>query len=180
MKNAGEFVIGEFTAKNSLIVTDPCYQYDDKQILRNVKVGKWVASVKVTDEGSWGKRIAELRIVHSDANVSDYEYDRDSSIEVSVDSGQAGFFDCLYYPVGDSTGEFGDLDTFYGKVCKITCDADSAGVIDFGAVSSSGYGDGGYNLYTVRKNGVLLAAKIVFIPDEDEDEDEYYEYGEEV
>jgi hypothetical protein len=176
--NAGEFVIGEFNVKNSLIVTDPCYKYDDNQILRNVKSGEWVASVKVTDEGSWGNRIAELRVCHNGESFSDYEFDREYNFEVSVDSGQAGFFDCLYYPMGESTGEYGELDTFYGKVCEMTISPKSAGVLSFGAVSSSGYGDGGYNLYTVKRNGVVLAAKIVFIPDEDEDEDDYY--GEEV
>ena len=177
MRTAGEFTVGEFKVRSNLIVTDPCYQFDDKQIINNVKHGNWVANVKIADEGSWGKRVAELSVCLAGEFISDYDWELNPKIEVSVDSGQAGFFDSFHYPLGESTGEYGDTDTFYGKVCEMTCSGDGAGVLDFGAVSSSGYGDGGYNLYTVKKNGEVIGAKIVFISEEDEDD--YYDYGEE-
>lgn len=177
MNTSSEFSIGEFKVNSGLIVTDPCYQYDEAQILRNVKRGNWEAYVKITDEGAWGKRIAELQVCSSDHFINDYEWEVNRKIEVGVDSGQAGFFDIGHYPTGESTGEYGDLNTFYGKVCEMTVEGDRAGILPFGAVSSSGYGDGGYRLYTIEKNGEIIAAKIVFI--DEEDEDDYYDNGEE-
>lgn len=48
----------------------------------------------------------------------------------------------------------------------------SFGVLPFGAVSSSGFGDGGYNLYVERdSNGQVVATRIEFIVEDDEDED---------
>lgn len=39
-------------------------------------------------------------------------------------------------------------------------------------VSSSGYGDGGYNCYTKKnEDGKIIAAKVIFIEDEEEDEE---------
>jgi hypothetical protein len=49
----------------------------------------------------------------------------------------------------------------------------SFGVLPFGAVSSSGFGDGGYNLYVERDaSGEVVAARIEFIVEDPEDDDE--------
>jgi hypothetical protein len=46
----------------------------------------------------------------------------------------------------------------------------SFGVLDFGAVSSSGFGDGGYDLYVERDSaGEIVAARIEFIVEDDDD-----------
>ena len=47
----------------------------------------------------------------------------------------------------------------------------SFGVVPFGAVSSSGFGDGGYNLDVYRVNGEIVAATITFIVEDDEEDD---------
>lgn len=92
----------------------------------------------------------------------------------NFDSGQAGFFCDSIYPKGE-TGEFGDKETFYGVACDATLETEhSAGIIfNKGFLSSSGFGDGGYNLYLHKTNdtGEVIGAKIVFIGDEDEEED---------
>lgn len=38
--------------------------------------------------------------------------------------------------------------------------------------SSSGYGDGGYDVFGVKKGDVYVALKIVFISDNEEDDDD--------
>lgn len=43
------------------------------------------------------------------------------------------------------------------------------GVVPFGAVSSSGFGDGGYDLYVLRENGEIVAGRIAFIVEEDKE-----------
>lgn len=195
-------------------VTDPCY---DKKtwcsgVIENVLSGVWFAENIILDNeqtNGWGNRNGELIVWHSD-------YSPDSiieltSIDVGVDSGQAGFFDDAEYPTGD-TGEYGNTDTFYGKVCEGTAgqpkqqkrkiygeadikllsekiDADtlnslsnleitesvydylSIANVGFGVACHSGYGDGGYNCFVKRNSdGKVVAAKIVFIEDEPEDE----------
>ena len=91
------------------------------------------------------------------------------SLEVCVDSGQAGFFDDAFYQ-NDTVFEelpapgFAIGDLWYRHVCDITLSKMSAGVFPYGAVSSSGFGDGGYTCYThADENGVIDFAFIVFI-----------------
>jgi len=105
---------------------------------------------------------------------------------IGVDSGQCGIFDADNYPGGNSTGEYDDKNSFYGKVCELTSnehgeEADKSipyntyGIIDgFGVVSSTGYGDGCYTAYGIKnENGELIAVKIVFLEDETEKDDFY-------
>jgi hypothetical protein len=73
---------------------------------------------------------------------------------VGVDSGQAGIFDASNYRndnviVGmpENAHICGKLDKFYGACCDVTLGDVGAGVIPFGFVSSSGWGDGGYESF---------------------------------
>lgn len=208
-------------------VTDPCYTKDTwcSGVLENCLTGNWKASKLVYGNeltGGWGNRIAELQIWHEDYLGGEcYE---NSGIDVGVDSGQAGFFDDALYPDGE-TGEYGDLNTFYGKVCDGTAgeakiyeeplyndetiskieeiyksdgkfsDENISKLIEnmktamvkrerheylgianvgFGVASSSGYGDGGYDCFIRRDHeGRIVAAKIVFIGDESEEDEDY-------
>lgn len=209
---------------NQLRVTDPCYTKGTwcAGVLENILPGAWIAEKVVAsneETGGWGDRIAELCIWHGDyiGNVDAHEL---TEIHVGVDSGQAGFFDESQYPEGE-TGEYGDLDTFYGKVCEGTkgeyritveqmyneetvqymiesyakdgktlpetfiehmrtatrtrSEPDYLGIsnVGFGVATHSGYGDGGYNCYVGRNDkGEIVAARIVFISDEEDDEDD--------
>lgn len=107
---------------NQLRVTDPCYTKGTwcAGVLDNVLPGAWIAEkVVATDaETGWGDRIAQLQIWHNDY-IGNVEADELTEIHVGVDSGQAGFFDESQYPEGE-TGEYGELDTLYGKVCDGT------------------------------------------------------------
>lgn len=168
--------LGQFeVTSGKLRVTDPCY---DRSIWCSGYVdaenGTWEAFVYMSDQGAWGNRVSALEVRRVGENEAP---DRLVSFEVGVDSGQAGFFDDAFYPEGDDNGEYGNTDTFYGKVCEITLSDKRAGVLPFGAVSSSGYGDGGYDCFVLEKNGKVVAARIVFISEEG-DED-YFEDDEE-
>lgn len=92
-----------------------------------------------------------------------------ADIDVGVDSGQAGFFDVAQYALSVSTEE--NEKPFYDSVCNLTLDDKSFGTLHFGTVSSSGYGDGGYNCYFRRNDlGEVIEAVIVFIAEYDEEE----------
>lgn len=78
-------------------------------------------------------------------------------------------FDQFYELCGEQTlgKEYKTVDGFYLRKPSV------AGSLPlFGFLSQSGYGDGGYNLYTIEENGETVAAKIVFIGDEEMETEE--------
>jgi len=180
-------LLGQFELHCPMLrVTDPCYSINTwcQGVLSNCRQGKWNAYIQ-HDDG----RVAELMVVHEsiqgmiNSYATGYQWRRVHDFEVGVDSGQAGFFDDAFYPRGDSTGEYGDLSTFYGKACEATTEGSYAGILTdasgygYAVVSSSGYGDGSYDLFVIEREGLVVAARIVFIAEEDEDEfdDELFE-----
>lgn len=105
-------------------------------------------------------------------NGDDWEY-VDSNI--GVDSGQAGFFDIDHFKDESVVSEelkekikklgfISPNEQWYGMSCVITLSTAGWGIIPFGAVSRSGYGDGGYSLYVKKFLDEIVAMKIVFIP----------------
>lgn len=165
--------LGTFeVSSGGLRVTDPCYDVQTwcAGTLR-AKDGTWSAELRHSDEGDWGKRVAELVVRHADHPRA--EPTRPAGIDAGVDSGQCGFFDEAKY-ASNQGGEYGDLSTFYGQACRATSTAsgDCSGggiVMGFGAVSSSGYGDGSYEVYVHEVDGQAVAARLVFIPEDEDD-----------
>jgi len=147
-------------------VSDPCYERDtwSAGTIEDVKNGEWEAHIKTI-----GKRVAELSAYHTDIKPSTLKKLKwfEQDFEVGVDSGQCGLFDDKFYPEGE-TGEYGD-NSFYGKCCSLTLKNGGVGVLDFGVVSSSGYGDGAYICSTLEEKREIVGVKIVFIEEENED-----------
>ena len=103
----------------------------------------------------------------------------ESEIHVGVDSGQAGFVDlewfANYSAMGKGQGRDGEWNKTYRQFCDKTLKTEfSFGCLEHAAVSSSGYGDGGYSLfYKTDDQGQVIAARIVYImSDEEEGEEE--------
>lgn len=177
---AGE-PVGEFEITNGkMLVSDPCYERGTwcHGVLENVKNGTWEAHAYIEDYGRsllGGTRVKALAVKHKGTDLGWGFQERVADFEVGVDSGQAGFFNEELYPRGEP-GEYGDMQTFYGRACAQTHDEENphqrAGTIKEGVISSSGWGDGGYACtYVKDKDGQIVAARIDFITDE-EDEDE--------
>ena len=171
--------VGQFKVKSgSLRVSDPSYDKDTwcAGVIEDVKNGNWESYIKLDETSS---RVSELISLYSDVSSVTRKKDNwiEQSIEVGVDSGQCGIFDDDYYP-NVKTGEFGDTETFYGKCCDMTT-SEFSGVLDFGTVSSSGFGDGSYVCYTLEDKNGVVGVKIVFIEEDeitDEDYDSFKEY----
>lgn len=167
--NLGNFIVSE----DKIHVSDPCYSYDIwcTETINNVLPGDYNAKMeKISDEGYWGERVSRLIINHKDypdINPNIFVSDR-----IGVDSGQAGFFDDNYYKENQG-GEFDNYDSFYGKICRLTLSDNQGGIIDNkGIVSSSGYGDGNYELYIGKnRDNKVVSACLVFIDDEDNEKD---------
>lgn len=122
-------------------------------------------------------RVAYLHIVHENAQRHfdhEAEFDStwgDSTIDVGVDSGQAGFFDlALYKQVWESEPV---KEKFYDEVCALTCDTDGDwGVHSVGCVSRTGWGDGSYTCLVRRDEELRLIEAIIVYMAESEDEDD--------
>jgi len=158
--------LGEFSTTGKLFVTDPCYDRNTWcQGTLDIEPGNYEAFLEKKDEGMWGVRCAILEIRRPKVEVKDKDW-QVTDINVGVDSGQAGFFDDSHFPGRDVDEDW------YRKCCDITLAKMGAGTLKGGVVSSSGFGDGGYNCYVYRnKDGVIVAARIDFLPEyEDDDE----------
>lgn len=169
----------------TIVASDPCYEIPTwcQGILEKVKKGTWEAHIEKSDEGSWGDRIAVLRINHiSHSNMS---YDmKPIEMDGGVDSGQFGFFDKDFYRNDEKAKDLPkeqfspdwdckEGDSWYRYCCKLTLGEESWGVLPQGAVSSSGYGDGSYPVFGERdSNGELIAIEVVYIDKSQEEEDE--------
>lgn len=178
--------IGSFeVTSGQLIVSDPCYDHSIIAGVLNVKNGQWNAEIE-SDNG----RPMVLQIEHASSPRT--EFFKKTPLEVDVDSGQAGFFESSAYRDDSVVKEehYGDGDRiceetpFYSVCCSHTLEDPGAGTFEFGAVSSSGYGDGTYECLVAKNaDGEIVAAQINFdtSPYDDEEEDEedeedwYYE-----
>lgn len=173
-------------------VSDPCYDPETwcAGTIDEVKNGKWKGSVIRSDEGEWGIRNAFL-LVHHELTPRTYQSSgwEDTSIDVGVDSGQAGIYDLDEFKGGqDNYGEGG----WYDDNCDITLERKNpnapecgsvcgAGVLPdkSGVVSSSGYGDGGYKCYIYKNKLDQVEAIMIDFGLLEEDEEEQEELCEE-
>lgn len=167
-KRAEILELGYITLEDEVCVTDPCYDVGTWcQAILNVSPGKYKCFVVVTDEGEWGSRVSELHAIKEDV------FNKHEKLEkipykpgpycccIGVDSGQCGIFDAKYYEEHQPDNDYYNTNSWYRKVCELT---NNAGIIDsLGVVSSSGYGDGGYPLFTAEENKEIVAMKVVFI-----------------
>ena len=158
---------------------------DDQRKILETSYGQRIRELRDEDpvEGYIG-RVAYIAIRHESTIACTPPYLKnfaESETHVGVDSGQAGFFDLEPFAAQSATEEENggyNQDTEHGKFYRSICeqtneDAEQFAVVPFGAASSSGYGDGGYDLYVLRdKDGLVIEAVIVFICDYDEEEGE--------
>lgn len=183
--------LGTFQIENGVVISDPCYEFNVDEYKKGldimkyfpkqyVMIGEWNGYVKYDDESG---RVAILRTSHSsitDEETNNMEWQLCKGT-LGVDSGQLGVFDSKYFKDDNIVGDYPlakyitNLNEkgqrFYAMCCQQTYDEKNpkkrAGIIPFGVVSSSGYGDGCYNYSVIKKNGIICGFEIVFIdPDE--------------
>ena len=160
-------VLGTFEVKSTtLLATDPCYDIPTwcTTTIENMLPGKYLAKAIISNEGSWGERTKELIIVHESKVDNKLSSGWKWEGDCGVDSGQLGFFEKDLYPKGESTGEMDDKESFYGQCCTITLndENDGCGVLPYGAVTSSGYGDGNYPCYIAKTKQGVYAVRVKF------------------
>lgn len=173
-----------------LVCSDPCYSIPTwcQGIVENVKNGVWGAEINLSDQQDWGMRVASLFVCNEDSFAKDNTIgekifnDEPMNFAAGVDSGQFGFFDFAHYRNDESAKalelyKFSDDydreegDTWYRACCNLTLGDEQWGVLPNGVVSSSGFGDGSYDVYGYKDAyGEYVAFAVVFIYDDEGDE----------
>ena len=150
MKNYETLDLGYITLGDNVMVSDPCYKLGTwcQDLLEDVLPGRYRCSLLISDEGEWGKRVAFLTASHSDVENITFDLNdlESESGDIGVDSGMCGIFDYEFYK------RFADNEELYDECCKIDF-GDSFGDTDkLAVISSSGYGDGCYDLLVNRND----------------------------
>jgi len=164
--------IGKFEiTSGEAVLSDPCYtSIDYCNYTIKCQNGQYTAYVLKHQTKGWGERIFELEVVLS-SKVDNSNYWKDvHSADIGVDSGQAGIFDASKYHKDEviTESDFGSKPwncdgPFYSACGSHTLSDKQAGVLSFGAVSFSGYGDGSYNLQVLEDENGIYGMKIIFI-----------------
>jgi len=191
MKNLkkNQILLGE-----EVIISDPCYEVPTwcQEIIKNVRPGVYDTQVDYRESAGWGERVHSLTVLHEIIKSPIWEHHCNN---IGVDSGQAGVF-CMTSYRNDQMSQdlpwltekgdpFGDHpfrpvkeegEQWYVKMCDRTLSTEEGwGTYDTGVVSSSGYGDGQYELLISQMDGMVHGFKIIFI-DDSYQEEEYDEY----
>lgn len=175
MKIESTVMAGHITLGNTVDVTDPCYDMNVwcRSTLKNVAPGKYVCYAIFSDEGNWGQRVAKARIILDDG--SEAANDTQARVksgrswrrvtDIGVDAGVAGFF--------ADKPDFNDEQ--WSELCnwmfngegKKDCYIRTFDNGTDGFWTSSGYGDGCYDVYAIRSlvNGkpMITALEIRFL-----------------
>lgn len=146
--------LGTFeVTSDKLVISDPCYDLGTwcMGTVPNVKPGLWTATIGIADTGEFGERIAFLAVFHQDSPPIQKLKACPASFDVGVDSGQAGIFDYNHFH-DEEVIEDQELTDFGSRwftyCCYQTLDGEHhAGLIPYGVVASSGFGDGCYSCY---------------------------------
>lgn len=147
-----ETIVGTKYFPEKIEITDPCYDKDVWCRINDfpISAGTYECYVQVannSETGGWGKRVAKIGIRKENA----CDYKRVGNI--GVDAGLAGFF--IDKPDYD--------DNQWMEFCNKINNEKQAWIFDEGFFSSSGYGDGGYDVYAGYSNGKITEVYIEFI-----------------
>lgn len=155
--------IGTIQLNNKVIVSDPCYNTDTWCTVRfnTVLPGTYICKVRFYNNTTWGKRVKELFIVHESLKDRHRSLRYEYAGNACVDSGQMGIFDYDYFEKVNENEE--TKDRWYNEICKTTLKYDYGIFDNLSVVSSSGYGDGSYQVFANWSKNDIRAIKIVFI-----------------
>lgn len=157
------YLLGFIALHDSVDITDPCYNRDVLGRMNDVPVSSgtyrcyvWTKAETYRDEYKVNARFAVgTRIKAIGVSLGEMPKLKEMKCigAIDVDAGLAGFF--KYKP------DFDDLQ--WSKFCDDLFGYD-AFINEYGVYSSSGYGDGSYNVYAKRDaNGKATALYIRFI-----------------
>jgi hypothetical protein len=152
-----------------MVISDPCYELNlpVNAIINNVKKGKWDSIVITSEDNRFIEKLIvynidsfisgefgdyEIKNIQDEANLLPYEF--------GVDSGQFGFFDFEGYGNNKkcerlkkfSKTKIQPENPFYSICCDRVSSGEGWGTLPFGVVSTSGGGDGTYEVYGLKNS----------------------------
>jgi hypothetical protein len=150
--------LGNFMVESGeILVCDPCY--DDAEhmhITLPAHNGKWWTSIERYED-----RISRLYAVLDKTQL--ILTPRDVGV-AGVDSGQMGIYDKPYFNNQDKVeGGIANFKDWYLMCCDRTLGDVGAGLIPHGVVSSSGWGDGAYQVRADYCGRKIIYVEIIFI-----------------
>ena len=143
---------GSISLNSRVRISDPCYDMETwcAGSLVNVLPGTYRCFYQHTGEG----RVAAIKVVHQDYDSTE-PTEIIPDIDVGVDSGMCGIYDEDYFR------ENCQDENWYERICELN---DAETFDDEAFVSSSGYGDGGYDCFVARNaDGYIVSIGIVYI-----------------
>lgn len=162
----------------TVMVSDPCYSEEIwcQKVVENVLPGEYIVKVRKVETDGWGTRCSALIAVHKDYQFKEIKWELEVEGNIGVDSGQCGIFSIDTFRkdgldvINPKYTQYGDFflpienpgDDFYFKMCRLTLSNQKWGSYENGVVSSSGYGDGGYDLYLKKHEGKVVGFLINF------------------
>jgi hypothetical protein len=156
------------TLSNEVMVSDPCYVVGTwcQHKLTNVLPGEYQSTVVKYDDRYWGNRNSFIIVVHKDYNTEDKLNWRKLPFDIGVDSGQAGIFSMETYRNNEvfvtGSRKENDGEEWYRHISDYTLDTPFWGTYPNGIVSSSGIGDGGYELRVAKHKGKIVGILLDF------------------
>lgn len=165
--------VGTIKLGNKATISDPCYEKDVWCSISfdNVLEGEFECYVKERKYGAWGKRVSEMIVVHKDYKNIDIE--KEDNYEycgiVCVDSGTMSITDTAYYNRTHNNDDFSE-EWYNIEICNKLCG--NYNIADNQCfISTSGLGDGQYEVYgAFDSEDRIYAIKVVFLNEEDEED----------
>ncbi len=173
---AGWHLLGSYPLTTGrAYITDPAYRDDTSlRLLVKVQRGTWQAAIDLRDERDLGMRVAELITAHESVDVAAVTWQVEDFV-LGVDSGTAGVFDVDHFHV-DAEGRadvreqarrdgWDDGEAWYQSLVMDAIESGTSNrVLPHGVITSTGFGDGGYDCYTARnKRKEVIAVRLVFL-----------------
>lgn len=167
--------IGKLDLMDQIVISDPCYCDFENPLIKQLNIikGEYNCFVEYTKNE---ERVASMLLINK--NINDENID-EKIAEVGVDSGTMAIFTLDKY-IELSKMKKENEEEFYKYSYELSTrtfykiNECMASIYDNIFVSSSGYGDGIYDVLIKRnKIGYIVAIKIIFIDEYNED---YYLY----
>lgn len=159
----------KITLGPKIVISDPAYEIPTLapcQAILKILPGEYLTKVQTVK-----RTINTLIVVHKKYLKSDLNFGLTTS-PICADSGQVGIFDYDSYrndahivkapKVKFTYPKRKPGDKWYESVSKFTMSDRGWGTYDRGVISTSGHGDGVYDLYLAQVSGTIVAVAIDF------------------
>ena len=175
-KKVGTIDLSKNAEENGItqvMVSDPCYNSDNVyNRLYEVLSGNYNCLISKEKFHLWGVRVRSMAILHTDFEFDFLNKGGYFKGQVAVDSGTMSICDYTYYDkhhINDKDENELDEEWYDKNVCA-WCSRKNYHIANkLGFISTSGFGDGVYEVYTYSHNENIVGIEVVFIENDDED-----------